>query len=59
MLVAAGFEEFRVFHGIDSQEQQRFAMPGWRHLVLQSLSFRNPLLRRNWVNLSSVARKAI
>ena len=57
MLVNAGFGEYRVFHGIDPQAQQRFAMPGWRHLVLQSLSFRNPLLRRNWVNLSSVARK--
>jgi len=58
MLNGAGFEDFRVFHGVDPQAQQRFAMPGWRHLVLQSLSFRNPLLRRNWVNLSSVARKA-
>jgi SAM-dependent methyltransferase len=57
MLDAAGFRQFDVFHGVDSKKTQRFAMPGWRHLVLQSLSFRNPLLRRNWVNLSSVARK--
>lgn len=57
MLSTAGFSTFQIFHGIDSQKTQRFAMPGWRHLVLQSLSFRNPLLRRNWVNLSTVARK--
>jgi SAM-dependent methyltransferase/uncharacterized protein YbaR (Trm112 family) len=58
MFERAGFSSVRVFFGVDSEGQQAWALPPWKLLLLQSLSFRNPLRCANWAPLSAVGRKA-
>ena len=55
-LSTAGFEAVKVFYGTDPSGFQRYSRPPWQHLVLRTLSFRNPLKRSNWMNLSAVGR---
>jgi SAM-dependent methyltransferase/uncharacterized protein YbaR (Trm112 family) len=57
MLRDAGFNEPELFHGVDRRGRQRLGRPSWQEFVLKSLSGRNPLLRRNFVSLTSLSRK--
>lgn len=58
MLHAAGLGQLELFHGVDRRGRQRWGKPSWQEFVLKSLSGRNPLLRRNFVSLTSLSRKA-
>ncbi|KIG19665.1 Aspartyl/asparaginyl beta-hydroxylase [Enhygromyxa salina] len=57
MLQAAGLDAPELFHGVDRRGRQRWGKPSWQEFVLKSLSGRNPLLRRNFVALSSISVK--
>jgi SAM-dependent methyltransferase len=57
MFVEAGFEDVRVFHGIDPSGSRRYDVPPWKHMLLKTLSAQNPLKRSNWVNLTGMGRR--
>ncbi|MCA9688023.1 MAG: methyltransferase domain-containing protein [Myxococcales bacterium] len=56
-LLEAGFPAPRVFHGVDPGGRTRFAAPPWKVFMLKALSLQNPWWVKNWVNLSTLARK--
>ena len=55
----AGFEETRVFYGLDDEGRRRWDLPAWKFFALKALSFQNPLARENWVNLTAMGRKSL
>ncbi len=53
----AGFGDVRVFYDIDISNSTSVRLPGWKMLVLKSLSLQNPLSPANSASLSALARK--
>ena len=56
-LQAGGFDEVRVFHGLDPEGRTKVAVPDWKLFLLKALSLQNPVRPENWMTLSSMSRK--
>lgn len=54
-----GFDSTKVFYGTDPSGFSKYGNPGWKLAVLKILSFQNPFLRSNFMNVTALGKKSV